>query len=102
MSSVTRHLCPLDGCDWHYDEPDPSTDDLSGITPDTRAATFEDAKVSIVEQAMMRRLRTTESLIRAHFESHPLEQWVAALVRARQERDQLACALGESHGMPLS
>ena len=99
MTTVTRHLCPFDDCDWHHDEPDFSADGFAGITPDPSATTLQDANTSIVEQIVGRRLRATESVIRAHFESHPLEQWVAALVAARRERDQLAEELRAERSM---
>lgn len=76
MNDTTRYLCPLD-CGWHHDAPRyPNIVSLMGSSNGE------------IEKAMVRHMQAQERILREHFEQHPLTEWVAALVTARQERDQ--------------
>lgn len=85
MTEIRRYLCPLD-CDWQYDEP-AMRDHYEFADP------AESRPVDSVLGFLTRRLAESERVVRAHFDTHPLEQWVMALLAAQQERDRIASEL---------
>lgn len=69
---ITRRECPIDPCKWVWDEPEPELPDI-GADPYT---------------VLRARLAGTESVIRAHVETHPLLDWVQEVMRLRGELDR--------------
>lgn len=68
---MTRYPCPLD-CGWYHDEP------FTGDVPD--GATQQD-----LHDLAALASSEVEQLLREHFESHTLEEWVAAVSTLRQQ-----------------
>lgn len=80
--------CPLD-CGWHHDVPD---DSYNGNYP-CPPLPENPSQADITGSLFIGRVVQTEHVLRQHFETHPLTEWVTALVTARNERDQLAVEL---------
>jgi hypothetical protein len=77
---MTRYPCPLD-CGWHHDEP------FTGDVPD--GASEQD-----LHDLAALASSDVEELLREHFSSHSLEEWVAAVSHLRQQladRPPLLC-----------
>jgi len=77
---MTRYPCPLD-CGWYHDEP------FTGEVPD--GASEQD-----LHDLAALASSDVEQLLREHFSSHTLEEWVAAVSTLRQQladRPPLLC-----------
>lgn len=78
-----RHECPIGLCPWIYDDLGPS-----GLTVD----------VDQVRSLLLTHASAVESVVRAHLESHPLEEWVREVMRLRkQAAGTLGHALSSGH-----
>ena len=85
-SGTTRYLCHLEElCDWHYDVPPPSLDDLAGIRPEPGPETLDYALTSVIRQGLLRRAKQTDAALRAHLAQHPLDEFVEVIHRLRIE-----------------
>lgn len=90
---VTRRECPLPSCSWYHDEPDWP---LSlAVVPMPTADQMEEARLVFGEANadplrdlnlanMLINTQRVESILREHFQSHPLEEWVLEVVRLQQ------------------
>jgi len=77
---MTRYPCPLD-CGWHHDEP------FTADVPD--GASQQD-----LHDLATLASSDVEQLLREHFTSHPLQEWVGAVSNLRQQladRPPLLC-----------
>lgn len=86
---VTRYYCPIGACDWWHDAPGPSPADGTGTTTD-----------EIVFSAVASHLAGVEVVIRAHLETHPLEEWAREVTSLRAPVPGLTAApwrQGRSH-----
>jgi hypothetical protein len=104
-----RRSCPLGSCDWHHDEPDIAH--VLQLMPMPDEAAIEDARIMLDADpagtldgdinlasfaTMMRYNMRLEAILRGHFETHPLADWVLEVQRLRAENDQLAGELGSA------
>jgi hypothetical protein len=82
---MVRRECPLESCHWHHDEPDrhrsPNLfNDLTDIDKAAIKAAGGDVAFAVLLADYMR----VETILREHFGSHPLEEWVMEVVRLRE------------------
>lgn len=85
MTERTRHYCPLG--DWHLDAPDP--DPTPAVTPEWLAGAREKHPGHADDPAflaLLAHLEPLEAEIRAHLETHSLEEWVAEVMRLRENK----------------
>lgn len=88
---TTRYLCHLEElCDWHYDVPPPSLDDLAGIAPEPGPDTMDHFLNSVIRQGMVRRAKLTDTALRAHLSQHTLDEFVEVIHRLRSRAAVLA------------
>jgi hypothetical protein len=87
---TTGYLCPVDNCDWfHYEPPTPqpqSMDDVAAILnehADPTSASLQDAVSSAAGNVLLGRARETEAVLRDHFATHPVEDWLRTINRLR-------------------
>jgi hypothetical protein len=81
---TTRYLCHLEElCDWHYDVPPPSLDDLAGIGPEPGPETLDHTLNSIIRQGLLRRAKQTDAALRTHLSQHTLEEFLEVIHRLR-------------------
>jgi hypothetical protein len=80
-----RRACPLESCDWHHDEPDHRRDSnlLSGL-PELDRAAIAAAGGDVVFAALLTDYARVEKILREHFSTHLLEDWVLEVVRLRE------------------
>lgn len=92
MPETVRRECPIAACDWHYDEPG-----LSAATawPAVDEAAIADAGGDVVLAIVKADLLRGEAILRGHFETHPLEDWVLEVERLRVENARLAAERSE-------
>jgi hypothetical protein len=105
MMPMTRYLCPLPLCGWHHDEPDVSSADLPQTIREPAAADPAYEPISghrgefelhadppsftglsemisgLTEQILLRRTARVEGIVKTHFESHPLIDWIREVQR---------------------
>lgn len=67
MSQVTRYRCPIGACGWFHDDQGPSV----LIDSDPEALTISHAKA-------------IDDIVRAHLETHSLEEWAQEIGRLRE------------------
>lgn len=87
---TTGYLCPVDDCDWyHYEPPMLRPQSMSDVVEivnthaDPTAADVPQIVQSAVENLLLGRAWETESILRAHFASHPVEDWLRTINRLR-------------------
>jgi hypothetical protein len=73
---ITRYECPLSVCQWAWDEPEPELPTLADIAANPLGP-------------LTARFANSEAVLRAHAETHPIEDWVREVMRLREERDRL-------------
>lgn len=80
-----RRACPIEACDWHHDDPDRRYDPdlLSGLPAPDRAA-IAAAGGDVVFAVLLADHMRVETILREHFETHPLQDWVLEVVRLRE------------------
>lgn len=74
----TRFVCPFD--DWFHDEPDEPIDEIPADVT-AGATTLEEMTTAIVTAQLAAKHSRIDGLIRAHLETHTLEEWFAAAVK---------------------
>ncbi len=90
-AGTTGYLCPVDDCDWYHYEPPvappQSVDDVAAILnehADPSSASLQDAVSSAAGNVLLGRARETEMVLRAHFATHPVEDWLRTINRLRE------------------
>jgi hypothetical protein len=71
MNQVTQLHCPFSTCEWTLDGRGPASPEV---------ITFPDT-----DSLMTYLSRQVEGAIRAHLETHPLEEWAQEMMRLREE-----------------
>jgi hypothetical protein len=78
--------CPISACGWHYDEQ--KSDDWTTSVPiepdaDTIAQCGGDAMQAAIYATVHDQMLRVDDILRTHFETHALEEWVTEVVRLR-------------------
>ena len=85
--SMVRRECPLSTCDWRHDEPDrvrgPNLFNFNDLADIDKAA-IRAAGGDVVFAVLLADYTRVEAILREHFETHPLEEWVMEVVRLRE------------------
>lgn len=83
MPEVTRRRCPLGSCDWYHDEPGPWIEAADWVEPtgDDLEQAGGDWQAAVVLATLRADMQRTEAVLRAHVKTHPLQEWVAEVVR---------------------
>jgi hypothetical protein len=83
--ATIRRNCPLESCDWHHDDPDRLRDPnlLAGL-PEVDQAAFAAAGGDVAFAILLADYARVETILREHFDTHPLEEWVLEVVRLRE------------------
>jgi hypothetical protein len=84
MSSRERYHCMISTCDWHYERDGKPT-----------GAELERALMFGPADASLDRAARTNAILREHFETHTLEEWVAEVSRERRRADKAEKELAE-------
>lgn len=89
---ATCRPCPIESCGWHHDEQKSDGWTTAGvIEPDADAIAQcgGDAMQAAIYATVHDQMLRVDDILRAHFETHALEEWVTEVVRLRS---QLAAA----------
>lgn len=88
-AGTTGYVCPVNNCDWyHYvpPVPPPLSADVAAILnehADPSSASLQDAISSAAGNVLLGRARETEAVLRNHFATHPVEDWLRTINRLR-------------------
>lgn len=85
MPEMIRRECPIEACSWWHDEPDP----IDGIDWTADEAALAESDGDFIPAIVMYDARRVDRILRGHFESHPLIDWVQEVAKLRE---QLAAA----------
>lgn len=88
---VERLLCPIGTCEWTHERETPPAETHTfpdGQSPlhDGPPKDLQEAIADVALATLLYDAQQTESVIRAHLESHTLEDWVREVARLRSER----------------
>lgn len=72
-NQVTRYRCPIGTCEWSHDDQGPA------------ASTIGMAFTDGLESAARAYFTGVEEVIRAHLETHPLEEWAREVAQLRAQ-----------------
>jgi len=95
MPGFTRYECPLRTCEWHHNEPFPT--DILAITLHPDAATLAECNGEYMTAAGLMTARAerqrVEGIIRAHVETHSVEEWMREVQTLRGELAEARAAV---------
>lgn len=88
--------CPISACGWHYDEQKSDGWTTAGVIEpdaDTIAQCGGDATQAAIYATVHDQMLRVDGILRAHFETHALEEWVTEVVRLRGQFASQGAAL---------